>query len=104
VSETISTLLMNYIAILLVNFVVFGPWKDPDGVNYPQTAEFSAAAILPMLGGTRVHLGLVFALVAAVGLAFLLARTRWGLEVRVSGQRGSGAHATASRSNDTCWS
>jgi general nucleoside transport system permease protein len=94
VSETISTLLMNYIAILLVNFVVFGPWKDPDGVNYPQTAEFSAAAILPMLGGTRVHLGLVFALVAAVGLAFLLARTRWGLEVRAIG-----GNAEAARRN-----
>jgi simple sugar transport system permease protein len=94
VSETISTLLMNYVAILLVNFVVFGPWKDPDGVNYPQTAEFSAAAILPMLGGTRVHLGLVFALVAAVGLAFLLARTRWGLEVRAIG-----GNAEAARRN-----
>ena len=85
VSETISTLLLNYVAILLVSFFVFGPWKDPDGVNYPQTAEFPAAATLPTLGGSRVHLGLVLA-AAAVGLfAFVVARTRWGLEMRAIG-------------------
>jgi simple sugar transport system permease protein len=56
VSETISTLLLNYVAILL-SFFVFGPWKDPDGVNYPQTAEFPAAATLPTFGASRVHLG-----------------------------------------------
>ncbi len=57
VSETISTLLLNYVAILLVSFFVFGPWKDPEGVNYPQTAEFAPAATLPTLGASRVHLG-----------------------------------------------
>ena len=40
VSETISTLLMNYVAVLMLNFLVFGPWRDPEGVNYPQTAPF----------------------------------------------------------------
>src|SRR5918994_2031329 len=58
-SETIVTLLMNYVAVLLVSFVVFGPWKDPEGVNYPQTAPFVPGAQLPTLGATRVHLGLV---------------------------------------------
>lgn len=82
VSETISTLLMNYLAILLVSFLVFGPWKDPEGVNYPQTAPFVEAATLPALGSTRVHLGLVFAVVALAAFAFLASRTRWGLEVR----------------------
>ncbi len=85
VSETISTLLLNYVAILLVNFFVFGPWKDPEGVNYPQTAEFAASAILPAVYGTRVHLGLGFALVALVAFAFVMARTRWGLEMRAIG-------------------
>lgn len=84
-SETISTLLLNYVAILLVNYFVFGPWKDPEGVNYPQTSEFVSGAILPALGATRVHLGLVFALVAVMLFAFVLARTRWGLEMRAIG-------------------
>lgn len=82
VSETISTLLMNYVAILVVQFVVFGPWKDPGGVNYPQTAEFAAGAILPTLGTSRVHAGIVFALVALGLYSFVVARTRWGLEMR----------------------
>jgi len=84
-SETIVTLLMNYVAILLVSFVVFGPWKDPEGVNYPQTAPFVAGAVLPTLGSTRVHLGLVFALVAVVLFAAVMSRTRWGLEIRAIG-------------------
>jgi general nucleoside transport system permease protein len=85
VSETISTLLMNYVAVLMLNFLVFGPWRDPEGVNYPQTAPFVEAAILPGLGTTRVHLGLVFGLVALVVFAFVMTRTRWGLEMRAIG-------------------
>ncbi len=85
VSETISTLLMNYVAILLVNFFVFGPWRDPEGVNYPQTAQFADAALLPSFATTRVHLGLVFALAAVSLFAFVLSRTRWGLEMRAIG-------------------
>src|SRR4029077_557506 len=69
----------------LVSFFVFGPWKDPDGVNYPQTAEFPAAATLPTFGASRVSLVLALA-AAAVGLfAFVMARTRWGLEMRAIG-------------------
>jgi simple sugar transport system permease protein len=85
VSETISTLLMNYIAILLVNFFVFGPWRDPESANYPQTAEFAEAAILPVFFGTRVHLGLVFGIVALFLFFVILSRTRWGLEMRAIG-------------------
>src|SRR5713101_4981986 len=94
VSETISTLLMNYVAILLVQFVVFGPWKDPEGVNYPQTAEFAPAAMLPVLGQSRVHLGLALGLVAVGLFAFFVSRTRWGLEMRAIG-----GNADAARRN-----
>jgi simple sugar transport system permease protein len=94
VSETISTLLMNYIAILSLNYVVFGPWKDPEGVNYPQTAEFAPAAILPVLGQSRVHLGLALGLLAVGLFAFFVSRTRWGLEMRAIG-----GNADAARRN-----
>jgi len=94
VSETISTLLMNYVAILSLHYVVFGPWKDPEGVNYPQTAEFAPAATLPVLGQTRVHLGLALGLLAVGLFAFLLSRTRWGLEMRAIG-----GNADAARRN-----
>lgn len=85
VSETISTLLLNYVAILLVNFAVYGPMIDPESVNYPQSAEFSAAATLPAFAGTRVHFGLIFALVVVVLYYFVLSRTRWGLEMKAIG-------------------
>lgn len=85
VSETISTLLMNYVAILLVHYFVFGPWRDPEGVNYPQTAAFADAAILPTFAGSRVHAGLILALIAVAAFAFVVVRTRWGLEIRAIG-------------------
>ena len=77
-SETISTLLLNYVAILLVQYVVFGPWRDPEGLNYPQTAAFAEAAILPALPGSRVHAGLLLGVLALAAFAFVVARTRWG--------------------------
>jgi simple sugar transport system permease protein len=85
VSETISTLLLNYVAILLVNFFVFGPWKDPESANYPQTAEFVDAATLPAIGGSRVHMGFIFVLAALILFYFVLSKTRWGLEMRSIG-------------------
>jgi len=85
VSETISTLLLNYVAILLTNFFVFGPWKDMESANYPQTAEFVDAATLPSFVGTRVHAGFVFPLAALILFYFVLTRTRWGLEMRAIG-------------------
>src|SRR4030042_4206785 len=85
VSETISTLLLNYVAILLTNFFVFGPWKDMESANYPQTAEFVDAATLPSFVGTRVHAGFVFTLAALILFYFVLTRTRWGLVMRAIG-------------------
>ncbi len=85
VSETITTLLLNYVAVLLASFFVFGIWKDPQSANYPQTPEFVAAARLPSFGQTRVHLGLIFAAVALLLFHLVLAKTRWGLEMRAIG-------------------
>lgn len=85
VSEIISTLLLNYVAVLLVSFFVFGPWKDAGSANYPQSAAFVDAARLPAFFGTRVHLGIVFAVAALVLYHLALTRTRWGLEMRAIG-------------------
>lgn len=85
VNETISTLLMNYIATLFVSLFIFGPWKEPLSSNFPQTLPFVEAARLPQFFGTRVHLGLVFALVAIPLFDFFLKKTRWGLEMRAIG-------------------
>jgi len=85
VNETISTLLLNYVIILLVEYMVRGPWKDPASFNWPFTPEFPDAARLSFYWGTRIHAGLWFALVAIALFYLALRRTRWGYEVRVIG-------------------
>jgi ABC-type uncharacterized transport system permease subunit len=86
VNEIITTLMMNYIAILWVEYLFYGPWKDPAGYGFPGTAQFPEAAWLPRLPGTRLHLGLAFGIVAAVFIWLVLGRTKWGYEIRVIGE------------------
>ncbi len=85
VNEVISTLLANYIAILLVNMLVFGPWKNPDGLGYPYTIPFDAAAILPAIAGTRFHWGALAPVLALIVCYVILTRTVWGFKMRAVG-------------------
>jgi ABC-type uncharacterized transport system permease subunit len=85
-NEVIITLMMNYIAIFWVEYLWYGPWKDPKGYGFPGTAQFPKEAWLPRWPGTRVHLGLAFGLVAALLLWLILSRTKWGYEIRVMGE------------------
>jgi simple sugar transport system permease protein len=85
VNETISTLLLNYIAPLIVSFFIFGPWRSSESSSYPQSPAFVDAARLPSLGSTRVHLGLLYGLVCLALYGLLMSRTRWGLEMRAIG-------------------
>lgn len=86
VNETISTLLLNYVAALWVDYLVYGPWKDPQGFNFPLTAQFSESAILPFLGRSRVHAGLYIGLAVALILYIVLKYSKWGYEIRVCGE------------------
>jgi len=86
VNEIITSLMMNYIAILWVEHLFYGPWKDPQGYGFPGTAQFPEAAWLPRLPGTRFHLGLALAVVAALFIWVVLRRTKWGYEIRVIGE------------------
>ena len=85
VNETITTLLMNYVAPSVVTFFIYGPWRSPFNSLYPQTVDFVPAARLPTFFGTRVHLGLILAIVLAVLYWFAMKYTRWGLEMRAIG-------------------
>jgi len=74
------------VAILLLSFLVYGPWRDPAGYNFPQTMNFVADTKVPRLfSGSRLHIGLVLALIAA-GLTWLfLFRTQIGWSQQVAG-------------------
>jgi len=83
INETISTLVLNYVAILMVSALVYGPWRDPANLGWPATSPFPAGAILPTIDDSRVHLGLVLGIAAAAVLHLLFTRGRWALSIRV---------------------
>lgn len=84
-NEAITTLLLNYIAGLILTWLVFEPWKDPQSLGQAYTRELDDHSRLPILWGNRVHAGLLIALVAAVAVWLLLSRTRWGFRLGVLG-------------------
>jgi simple sugar transport system permease protein len=84
VLEVISTIMLNFIAINLVGFIVRGPLQEPTHA-YPQSSTLPLEARLPRVPGTRLHLGVVIAALAAVLLWVLLTRTAWGFRVRAVG-------------------
>ncbi len=86
VNEILTTLMLNYVGILWVEHLYFGPWRDPMGMGFPGTAMFPDAARLPRFLGTRIHLGILLGLAAAVLIHAALSRTRWGYEMRVIGE------------------
>lgn len=85
VNEIITTLMLNYVAIFLVDYFLYGPWKDPVSHGFPMTKLFPDAAVLPTLGDSRIHLGLAYGLAAALAVALLLGRTKLGFTMRVIG-------------------
>ena len=93
VNEILTTLMFNYIAILLVEYLYLGPWRDPEGYGFPGTAPFPKSAWLPRIF-ERVHLGLVFGIIGAIVLWFILNHTRRGYEIRVIGENPKAAKYT----------
>src|SRR5262245_61105576 len=84
--EIIVSLLLNYVAARIGDFLVFSYWKDPNGRGFPGTATFVEEFWLPRLADTNVHLGLLFALLAVVAVWLLITRTVWGLRIDFVGQ------------------
>jgi ABC-type uncharacterized transport system permease subunit len=85
-NETITTLMLNYVAIQLTDYLVHEPWRDPGSFGFPGTKRFPDAAALPHYETYRVHLGLLFGIAAACLLWIALNRTRFGYELSVIGE------------------
>ncbi|MCK4243604.1 ABC transporter permease [Candidatus Bathyarchaeota archaeon] len=82
-NEVISTLMMNYIAMKILEYLVYGPWRGKEEWGFPFTEKFSSSAQLPTIGATRIHYPtLIIAIVAAVGIYVLINRTKLGFEIR----------------------
>ncbi len=84
-NEIITTLLLNYVAILWVAHFIYGPWKDPVSFGFPMTQQFPPGAQLPRLADSRVHLGFLVALALVVVVYFVQEKSRWGFEIAVTG-------------------
>ena len=86
-NEILSSLMLVYVAQLFLDWIVRGPWRNPEGFNFPETRSFHADAVLPeiMAASGRAHYGFALALLAALVVWFMLAHTLKGYEVRVLG-------------------
>jgi simple sugar transport system permease protein len=83
VNELITSLMLNYVALLLLNYLVFEPWKDPKGFNFPGSPMFTLAQQLPSIGGSRLHIGFLFALAAVLLYWVFTKHMSWGYELRL---------------------
>ena len=90
-NEIITTIMLNYVAFSLASWLVKGPLRDPSLVA-PQTPLIPRAERLPMLVDTRLHLGILVALIVALSVGFLLHATRAGFELGIVGERPRVAH------------
>ena len=86
VNEIISTLMLNYIAMLLLEYLVFGVWRDPSSFGFPMTVEFSDGGIIAGIAGTRYHWGIVFCAAIGTLLWAFMRFTRMGFELKASGE------------------
>ena len=103
-SEILVSLMLVYVATLLLGYMVYGPWKDPTGYNFPQTQNFEAVTRIPRLfEGSRVSIGVLLALLGAGALWVFLFRTRAGFAQQVGGMAPAAARYAGFSSRRALW-
>jgi ABC-type uncharacterized transport system permease subunit len=103
-NEILVSLMLVYVAVQLLNYMVFGPWKDPAGYNFPQTKTFEKVTQIPrLMAGSRVSIGLVIALAGAAALWIYLFRTRLGFAQQVGGLAPAAARYAGFSSRRALW-
>ena len=103
-NEILTSIMLNYIALNLLLYAVHGPLQDPAGYNFPESALFSASATLPILvEGTRLHLGIVLAVLAVLLVWLLLSKTFLGFQLQVLGKDAGAARFAGFKVNKLVW-
>ena len=103
-NEILVSLMLVYVAVQVLNLLVYGPWKDPNGYNFPQTQAFAEATKIPrLLSGSRLNIGVVLALLGVVGLWVFLFRTRAGFSLQVGGVAPAAARYAGYSSRSALW-
>ncbi|MEJ7929261.1 ABC transporter permease [Ramlibacter sp. AN1015] len=103
-NEILVSLMLVYVAVQLLVWLVFGPWKDPRGYNFPQTATFEAVTQIPrLMQGSRASIGLLIALAGVAVLWVFLFRTRAGFAQQVGGLAPAAARYAGFSSRKALW-
>ena len=85
-NEILVSLMLVYVSKLLLDYLVVGPWSNPEGFNFPETRQFSDSARMPLLfQGLRIHAGIFLALASVILSWFVLYKTYLGFQIKVSG-------------------
>ena len=102
--ETLTTLMMNYVALFVLLYLVNGPWRDSAGMNFPQTVMFSESATLPMiLEGTRVNASIFIIAVAVLLFWLFMRKSMTAFKLEVSGQAPLAAKYAGFSSSKAIW-
>lgn len=103
-NEILVSLMLVYIATLVLGYLVFGPWKDPMGYNFPQTRMFEKVTQVPrLMTGSRMNMGVLLALAGALLLWVFLFRTRAGFALQVGGMAPAAARYAGFSSRRALW-
>jgi general nucleoside transport system permease protein len=103
-NEILVSLMLVYVADMVLSYLVFGPWKDPAGYNFPQSKTFEAVTRIPrLMDGSRVHIGIVLALVGVAALWLFMFRTRAGFAQEVGGLAPAAARYAGFSSRRALW-
>jgi ABC-type uncharacterized transport system permease subunit len=103
-NEILTSLMFAYITQYLLVYLVTGPWRDPQGFGFPQTALFSDNALAPrLIADTNVHIGILLAPLIAIALWFMLEKTLLGYQFRVLGQATRAARFAGFSENRLVW-
>nr|MDP2190915.1 ABC transporter permease [Rhodoferax sp.] len=103
-NEILVSLMLVYVAVLLLSYIVSGPWKDPQGYNFPQTRTFDLGTRIPRLfEGSRVSIGVFLALFGVIGTWIFLFRTRAGFAQQVGGLAPAAARYAGFSSRRALW-
>lgn len=103
-NEILVSLMLVYIATLFLSYLVQGPWRDPEGFNFPQSKMFAAAALFPiLLADTRLNVGFLLSLAVVAASWLFTARTLAGFRMRVAGLAPRAAHYAGISAARTVW-
>ena len=103
-NEILVSLMLVYVAIMVLGFLVYGPWKDPLGYNFPQTKTFETATQVPrMFKGSRVNIGVLIALAGVASMWVFLFRTRAGWAQQIGGLAPAAARYAGFSSRRAIW-